>query len=67
MTDTPPPPSGRGKPADAVLAAELALGVLDPATRVRAEARAASDDAFAADAADWSRRLHPLIDVRAPS
>lgn len=65
----PPGPAGgggRGKPADAVLAAELALGVLDPATRARAEARAATDDAFAADAADWSRRLAPLVEEVAP-
>ncbi len=69
MSDSLPPDTpggGRGKPADGVLAAELALGVLDPAARARAQARAATDDAFAAEAADWSRRLFPLIEEVAP-
>ncbi len=69
MSDVPPPipPSdGRGRPADAVLSAELALGVLDGGAKERAEARAATDDAFAADTADWARRLFPLVEEVRP-
>ena len=46
----------------AILAAELALGVLDAEARTAAEERAASDPAFAAEAAEWSARLHPLAE-----
>src|SRR5437868_3856425 len=56
----PDPKPGR------TLAAELALGVLDGEARARAEARAASDPEFAAEAAAWSARLHPLAEDVAP-
>ena len=53
------------RPAGDTLAAELALGVLDAAERDAAEARAAADPAFAAEAAAWSARLHPLSEQAA--
>ena len=56
MTRAPVP----RRPPDDTLAAELALGVLDAQARAAAEARAAADPAFAAEAAAWSARLHPL-------
>ncbi len=56
----PDPKSGR------LLAAELALGVLDGEARAKAEARAAADPEFAAEAAAWSARLHPLAEDVAP-
>lgn len=42
------------------LAAEYALGLLDPGARADAAARAARDPAFAAEAQAWSERLAPL-------
>jgi anti-sigma-K factor RskA len=45
---------------DDMLAAEYALGVLDAADRAAAEARAATDPAFAAAIARWQDQLSPL-------
>lgn len=61
-----PAPRRRTPPVD-TLAAELALGVLDADARTAAEARAAADPAFAAEAAAWSERLHPLAEEVAPT
>jgi anti-sigma-K factor RskA len=47
-------------PDDRALAAELALGVLDGAERVAAQARLAADPAFAAEVARWTAWLAPL-------
>lgn len=52
--DIPPIP---GVPEDDLLAAELALGVLEFDERARAQARAAWDPAFAAKVAEWEARL----------
>ena len=52
--------SRSGSQSGRTLPAELALGVLDGAARTRAEARAAADPEFAAEAAAWSARLHAL-------
>ena len=60
-----PPAPRRLAPAD-TLAAELALGVLEAEAHAAAEARAAVDPAFAAEAAAWSARLHPLSEEAAP-
>ena len=60
MTRAPDAAPVPRRPADDTLAAELALGVLDAQARSAAEARAVADPAFAADAAAWSARLHPL-------
>ena len=46
-----------------VLAAEYVLGTLDLEARRRAEARLASDRAFARLVEDWTRRLAPLSDA----
>lgn len=61
-----PPHTPPGGQTGRTLAAELALGVLDGEARARAEARAASDPDFAAEAAAWSARLHPLSEEAAP-
>ncbi len=69
MTDASPPPGPRRRPPRLdgdTLAAELALGVLDAGERAAAEARAAADPAFAAEAAEWSDRLHPLAESARP-
>ncbi len=49
-----------------LLAAEYALGCLDLADMRVAEAQAARDPVFAADLADWQRRLSPLSALVAP-
>ena len=64
MSGQTPPPAGRAPRAS--LSAELALGVLDPAEQASAEARAAADPAFAAEAAAWAARLHPLTEEAPP-
>ena len=48
------------------LAAEYVLGTLDAEARRRAEARLASDRAFARLVDDWSRRLTPLSEAVPP-
>lgn len=69
--DPPQTPIPNDEPApDTVLAAEHALGLTDAEEAARAEARAASEPAFAAEAAAWTLRLHPLAeelaDISAP-
>lgn len=49
------------------LAAELALGLLDGADLLAARGRLASDPAFAAQVADWERKLTPLLDEISPA
>ncbi|MGH6992915.1 MAG: anti-sigma factor [Caulobacteraceae bacterium] len=49
-----------------ILAAELALGVLDPPERVAAEARAKADPDFAAQVEAWRERFAPLLEEIAP-
>ena len=44
------------------LAAEHALGVLDARERAAAEARMATDPAFAADVEAWRERLAPMLE-----
>jgi anti-sigma-K factor RskA len=51
---------------DATLAAELALGMLDAGAAANAEARLATDPAFARRVEDWRRRLAPLDDTATP-
>jgi len=46
-----------------LLAAELALGVLDGAARQEAQARQAIDPAFAAEVAQWEARFAPWLDA----
>jgi anti-sigma-K factor RskA len=55
-TGDPLGPDGEGD----LLAAEYALGLLDGAGRRRAEARLATDNAFAAEVEAWQARLAPL-------
>ena len=62
MTRAPRSRPGAGEPTADVLAAEWALGVLEPAEREAAEARAAADPDFAAAAAAWSERLSALAE-----
>jgi anti-sigma-K factor RskA len=50
----------------ATLAAEFVLGTLDPGAAAAAEARVATDTAFARHVEDWRRRLAPLDDTAAP-
>lgn len=68
MSRAPDPGSAADadRPKGDTLAAELALGVLDAVERAQAEARAAADPAFAAEAAAWSARLHPLAEEAPP-
>jgi anti-sigma-K factor RskA len=49
-------------PEAEALAAEHALGVLDPRERAEAEMRMARDPAFAADVDAWRQRLAPMLD-----
>lgn len=76
MNNAAPPPDDREPgapepPDDGVLAGELVLGVLNAQQRLAAQARAESDAVFAANVADWERRLAPWLDeiepVSAPS
>lgn len=46
-----------------LLAAELALGVLDPAERAAAETRASTDAGFAALVDAWRERLAPMLEL----
>ncbi|WP_369060751.1 anti-sigma factor [Caulobacter sp. 73W] len=48
-------------------AAEYALGVLGADERVAARRRMESEPGFAAEVADWDRRLAPLVDEVAPA
>ena len=48
------------------LAMEWALGTLDRKSRADADARRASDPAFAAMCDDWAEQLSPLADEVAP-
>jgi anti-sigma-K factor RskA len=48
------------------LAAEYVLGVLEPVEAAAAERRMAEDAAFAAEVADWERKLMPLTALVAP-
>ncbi|QFT76954.1 anti-sigma factor domain-containing protein [Erythrobacter sp. THAF29] len=50
----------------AMLAAEFALGLLEGEELLAARGRMASDDAFAAEVAQWEARLAPLLDEVAP-
>jgi anti-sigma-K factor RskA len=52
---------------DELLAAELALGVLDGAERTAAQARAATQPDFAAAVRAWELRLAPMLDQVAPA
>ncbi|HEX2559557.1 anti-sigma factor, partial [Phenylobacterium sp.] len=52
---------------DDALAAEHALGVLSAPERAAAEARMASDPAFAREVEAWRERLAPLIDEVPPA
>jgi anti-sigma-K factor RskA len=46
---------------DIALAGELVLGVLEPAEAATAQARAATDAAFAAEVARWEESLQPML------
>jgi anti-sigma-K factor RskA len=46
---------------DIALAAELVLGLLEPAQAAQARARAATDRAFADEVAAWEERLQPML------
>jgi anti-sigma-K factor RskA len=50
-----------GRPADELIAAEYALGVLSGAERTTAERRLAREPAFARLVAAWEERLAPLV------
>jgi anti-sigma-K factor RskA len=56
----------RDPPDDELLAAELALGVLDANARRAAQTRVRDDAAFAARVVAWERRLGGLLDEIAP-
>jgi anti-sigma-K factor RskA len=47
---------------DIALAGEFALGLLDPAENAAAQARLATDMAFAAEVEDWRRRLQSMVE-----
>jgi len=59
------PPTGP-EDSDEVLAAEYALGVLDPPERDVAERRVLTDPTFAERVDDWRARLAALLDGLAP-
>ncbi len=46
---------------DIALAGELALGVLEPAEGAMAQARVATDAAFAAEVARWEESMQPML------
>jgi anti-sigma-K factor RskA len=46
---------------DIALAAELVLGLLDPAEHAMAQARIATDPLWAKEVAAWEARLHPML------
>ena len=64
--NTPADDLDRDPPDDELLAAELALGVLDADARRAAQARVRDDAAFAARVAAWERRIGGLLDDVAP-
>ena len=68
--NTPDPTSGdefgSGPQGSDLEAAEYALGVQDAAQRRRSQARIDADPAFAAQVAEWERRLAGLLDGIAP-
>jgi anti-sigma-K factor RskA len=70
MNATFPPQDGEpgagDPPDDDVLAGELVLGVLGPAERRRAQARAEADREFSARVAGWERRFAPWLAEVAP-
>ncbi|GMN03320.1 hypothetical protein [Erythrobacter sp. MTPC3] len=51
---------------DAMIAAEYALGLLEGEELLTARGRLVTDDAFAAEVAQWEDRLAPLLDEVAP-
>ena len=51
---------------DAMIAAEYALDLLEGEELLMARGRVATDDAFAAQVAEWEERLAPLLDEVAP-
>jgi anti-sigma-K factor RskA len=59
--------SGTGDEAPDMRAAEYVIGVLDAAEAAAAERLIAGDPAFAAEVADWERRLMPLTALAAPA
>ena len=59
-------PGAGDPPDDEVLAGELVLGVLGPAERRGAQARAEADREFSARVAGWERRLGPWLAEVAP-
>jgi anti-sigma-K factor RskA len=59
-------PGGGDPPDDEELAAELVLGVLGPAERRSAQARAEADREFQARVAGWERRFAPWLAEVAP-
>jgi anti-sigma-K factor RskA len=58
--------SGTGDEAPDMRAAEYVMGVLDAAEAAAAERLIAEDPAFAAEVAEWERRLMPLAALVAP-
>ncbi len=60
MADPLPPAPGRLSDADAALAGEVALRMLEPGAMASAQQRMAQDAAFAAEVAAWEARLAPL-------
>ena len=64
--NTPTLPFEQDPPADAMLAGEYVLGVLDAAERRQVEQRIAQEPAFAQDVAQWEARLMPLVEQIAP-
>jgi len=59
-------PDDADPPDDELLAGELVLGVLDGDQRRQAQARSASDPAFAARISRWEQRLAPWLAEFAP-
>ena len=64
--NTPTLPFEQDPPADAMLAGEYVLGVLDATERRQVEQRIAQEPAFAQDVAQWEARLMPLVEQIAP-
>lgn len=65
MTDRFDPPED-DLPEDDILAAELALGLLEAEEQAQAERRQRIDPEFAAKVADWQSRLSPMAEAIAP-
>jgi len=66
MSDFSPPQDDDPPHDEGVLAAEHALGVLDPPEREAAERRELTDPAFASQVEGWRARLAALLDRVAP-